>query len=94
MSARGPSFVVLYRWRLHDGAEASFVQAWSQVSAHLLATSGSLGSKLHRGPEGMWYSYAQWPSAAAREAAFARGPIDPEATRQMRGAKVLYAWRP
>ena len=44
---------------------------------------GSLGSRLHRGPDGIWYSYAQWPSAEARDRAFSLGPVDPEARKQM-----------
>ena len=86
MNSRGPGFAVLYRWRLHEGAEASFVAAWSRVSDLLLSSRGSLGSRLHRGPEGLWYSYAQWPSAPARDESFAREPVDPEASRQMRAA--------
>ncbi len=42
-----------------------------------------MGSRLHRGPEGVWYAYAQWPSAEARTQAFARGSVDSEAERQM-----------
>ncbi len=83
MNAPGPGFVVLYRWRLHEGADESFVKAWSRVSDLLLTERGSLGSRLHRGSDGIWYSYAQWPSAEAREKAFAQGPVDPEARRQM-----------
>ena len=49
-----------------------------------LVQHGSLGSRLHRGDDGLWYSYAQWPSASAREAAFAQGPVDIEATDLMR----------
>jgi heme-degrading monooxygenase HmoA len=79
----GPGFVVLYRWRLHEGAEESFASAWSQVSERLLAERGSLGSRLHRGPDGLWCSYAQWPSAQARERAFALGSVDPQAARRM-----------
>ena len=86
MNSKGPGFTVLYRWRLHEGAEESFVKAWSRVSELLLSEGGSLGSRLHRGPEGWWYSYAQWPSAAARDQAFARESVDPEASRQMRSA--------
>lgn len=86
MATRGPGFAVLYRWRLHEGAEESFVAAWSRVSALLLSTRGSLGSRLHRGPDGLWYSYAQWPSAAAREQSLALDPVDAEASRQMRAA--------
>ena len=86
MNSRGPGFAVLYRWRLHEGAEESFVKAWSRVSEFLFSKGGSLGSRLHRGPEGLWYSYAQWPSAAARDQAFAGESVDPEAGRQMRAA--------
>jgi len=83
MSSKGPGLTVLYRWRLHEGTEAAFANAWSRVSERLLSERGSLGSRLHRGPDGMWYSYAQWPSAQARDRAFALGPVDPEAARQM-----------
>jgi heme-degrading monooxygenase HmoA len=84
MSSIGPGFVVLYRWRLHPGDEAKFTKAWSRISELLLRQGGSLGSRLHRGPDGLWYSYAQWPSAQAREQAFSRGSLDPEASQQMR----------
>ena len=86
MGSVGPGFVVLYRWRLHPGDEAKFTKAWSRISELLLRQGGSLGSRLHRGPDGLWYSYAQWPSAQAREQAFAGGSPDPEAGRQMREA--------
>lgn len=79
-------FAVLYRWRLHEGAEQRFVDGWSRISALLLEQRGSLGSRLHRGPDGLWYSYAQWPSAEARAQAFAGPPLDPEASRMMRDA--------
>src|SRR5215510_8158633 len=85
MSANAP-FVVLYRWRLREGMEEAFIAAWSRVSRRYLAECGSLGSRLHRGPDGLWYSYAQWPSAEARERAFAGGPVDPEASATMRSA--------
>jgi heme-degrading monooxygenase HmoA len=80
-----PGFVVLYRWRLRADAEDAFVEAWSRMTMALRAR-GSLGSRLHRGADGLWYSYAQWPSARARDEAFARGPADPEALAQMRAA--------
>lgn len=86
MSSHLPGFVVLYRWRLHVGAEAAFVEAWSRVSALLLAERGSLGSRLHRAEDGWWYSYAQWPSVEARERSVAAGPVDAEARRRMQEA--------
>lgn len=78
-----PCFVVLYRWRLHPGMEDAFVGAWSRVSEMLRSERGSSGSRLHRGSDGLWYSYAQWPSAQARRDAFALGPVDAEAGRVM-----------
>ena len=80
----GPGFAVLYRWRLKPGMETQFIQAWSGISRILLDGHGSLGSRLHRGNDGIWYSYAQWPSASAREAAFVQGPADIELSDQMR----------
>ncbi len=79
-------FIVLYRWRLRHGTEASFVAAWSRVTEVLRVERGSLGSRLHKGSDGLWYSYAQWPSANAREEAFALGSIDPSLTAAMDAA--------
>ena len=79
-------FAVLYRVRLHPGMESQYIQAWSRITERLRVERGGLGSRLHRGPEGIWYAYAQWPSAAARTEAFALGPVDAEAERQMRDA--------
>lgn len=78
-----PGFAVLYRWRLHPGREASFTAAWRRISELLRDRRGSLGSRLHRGDDGLWYSYAQWPSAEARERAFDGPPVDAGASRAM-----------
>ncbi|AIF46941.1 antibiotic biosynthesis monooxygenase family protein [Dyella japonica] len=79
-------FAVIYRWRLHPGKEAQFIEAWTRISELYLHRHGSLGSRLHRGPEGIWYSYAQWPDRAAREAAFSAGTLDRETGELMRSA--------
>ncbi|MFO1303567.1 MAG: antibiotic biosynthesis monooxygenase [Burkholderiales bacterium] len=84
MTSSGPSFVVLYRWRLRAGAESAFVEAWSRVTQRLRSERGSLGSRLHRGTDGLWYGYAQWPDAQARDRAFAAGPVDADAMQRMR----------
>jgi hypothetical protein len=76
---------VLYRWRLRRGSEASFVDAWSRITASLRGHAGSLGSRLHRGSDGLWYGYAQWPDDKTRQRAFA-GSLDPAAIEQMRTA--------
>jgi hypothetical protein len=78
-------FVVLYRWRLHPGSDELFIRAWSRISEQLLSR-GSLGSRLHCGADGVWYSYAQWPSAQARKDAFFAGGIDEAAKMQMHAA--------
>ena len=63
-----------------------FVEAWTRVSHLLRSERGSLGSRLHRGSDGLWYSYAQWPTATARKEAFALGPVDAQAGEQMERA--------
>ena len=78
--------IVLYRWRLHPGMEESFIAAWSRVTELLRTERGSLGSRLHKGNDGLWYGYAQWPSAKAREDAFALGSVDPAALAAMSAA--------
>lgn len=78
-------FIVLYRWRLHAGAEDTFVQGWSRIT-ELLRSRGSLGSRLHRGSDGLWYGYAQWPSAQARKDIFALGSLDEAASTRMKSA--------
>lgn len=78
-------FVVLYRWRLHPGSEDAFVQAWSRTT-DLLRARGSLGSRLHRGSDGLWYGYAQWPGGQVRAQAFALGPVDDSTSGRMRQA--------
>jgi hypothetical protein len=66
--------------------EEQFVEAWSSVSRKLLEQRGSLGSRLHRGTDEIWYSYAQWPSATVRDSSAKLPPVDPEARRLMREA--------
>jgi hypothetical protein len=80
-----PGFVVLYRWRLNPGAEHAFIAAWSQIT-ELLRLRGSLGSRLNRGSDGLWYGYAQWPDAPSRDRAFAAGPVDASASARMKAA--------
>jgi hypothetical protein len=84
--SQGPGFAVIYRFRLHAGMEQAYTAAWSRITQVLQSERGGLGSRLHRGPEGIWYAYAQWPSAEARRAAFAIGPVDTEAEQQMASA--------
>jgi hypothetical protein len=79
-------FFVLYRWRLHPDREEAFVAAWSRLTVRLRAERGALGSRLHRGADGLWYAYAAWPNASARAASTALGSVDGEASKAMRDA--------
>lgn len=60
--------IYLYRWKIKSEKESQFIRAWSYVTEQLRARSGSLGSRLHLGDDGLWYGYAQWPSKEVREA--------------------------
>ena len=64
----------LYRWRIKPGKEAQFIEAWSEITAFYRENFDSLGSRLHRGDDGLFYGYAQWKSAEQRENAFAGSP--------------------
>lgn len=83
MSNASAAFCAIYRWRLHPGSEQDFVEAWSRITQLLKAERGSLGSRLHRGPDDIWYSYTQWPSAEAKAEGLARPSVDPEAWQRM-----------
>jgi hypothetical protein len=75
----------IYQWRLHPDSEETFIRGWSRISEQLLLR-GSLGSRLHRGSDGSWYSYAQWPNEQARVDAFSAGDICETAKEQMSSA--------
>ena len=79
-----PGHCVIYRFRVKEGREDEFVQAWSTVTTKLRDQRGALGSRLHRGADGLWYAYAQWPSVEAKSKAFEGPPVDAEASAQMR----------
>jgi quinol monooxygenase YgiN len=80
-----PGVIMLYRWRLHAGSEDQFVQAWSSITRQLRDERGSLGSRLHKGEDGLWYGYAQWPDANVIADAFLQ-PVDELAAARMREA--------
>jgi quinol monooxygenase YgiN len=58
--------IYFYRWKVKSDKEEQFQKAWSYVTQELREKSGSLGSRLHLGDDGIWYGYAQWPSAEQR----------------------------
>lgn len=74
---------MLYRFRLVPDKEEQFIDAWQRVTVALRERRGGLGSRLHRGDDGLWYAYAQWPSREAREVAFAGESVDAQAQAEM-----------
>ncbi len=57
-------FAVIYRWRVIPGLEAQFEQGWRAGTERIAAEFGGWGSRLHRGEEGVYIAYAQWPDEA------------------------------
>lgn len=86
----GIGFCVLYRMRVHPDREARYIAAWSRLTSLIRSQRGGLGSRLHKGADGIWYAYAQWPSAQARTDAFARPSVDPAAQADMADCIVEY----
>jgi hypothetical protein len=78
-------FIALYRWKIKPGKEQQFIEAWSEVTAYYREKWDSLGSRLHRGDDGIFYAYAQWKSVEQRRQAFA-GKINLKAGEKMRDA--------
>jgi len=64
--------------------EEAFIGAWSRITMRY-REKGALGSRLHRGSDGLFYAYAQWPSDEARQKVFAEAD-DPADAEQMRAA--------
>lgn len=78
--------IYLYRWKLKPEKEQQFINAWSCVTKQLREKSGSLGSRLHRGSDGFWCGYAQWPSIEVREKSALDDEEIVEARRLMKDA--------
>ena len=81
-----PRHCVIYRFRIREGFEQQFIDSWSRITLGLREHRGALGSRLHRGPDDIWYAYAQWPTAEARSRAFEGASVDAEAGELMREA--------
>lgn len=75
-------FIVLYRWRINPEKENQFIEGWAEVTAYFRKNCDSLGSRLHRGNDGLFYAYAQWKSEKDREKAF-ENSIKLEGTEKM-----------
>jgi heme-degrading monooxygenase HmoA len=75
---------ILYSWRIKPDKEQQFIESWSQVTEFLRKNRGSLGSRLHRGNDGLFYGYAQWKSVEERQNAFQNSAQISDAIEKMR----------
>ncbi len=67
-------FVVVYAYKVEEGRDAEFHEAWHDLTEQLYVHSGSLGARLHK-IEGCGYvDYTQWPSRLVWEKAFEQIP--------------------
>lgn len=65
-------YCLTYRFALYTPTPANeekFIACWSGITAFFKDKAGALGSRLHKGEDGAFYAYAQWPDKAAFEAA-------------------------
>ena len=67
----------LTRWKLKADLEQQFIEHWSEITSYYMENHGSLGSRLHRGNDGLFYGYAMWPSIEQRATAFGAGGEHP-----------------
>ncbi|MGK4585256.1 antibiotic biosynthesis monooxygenase family protein [Kitasatospora sp. HPMI-4] len=79
-------FAAVYRWRVHPGEEAAFQEGWERLSIRVQKEFGSLGSRLHRSPDGTYMSYARWHHESDRLAYRDHYRVDPIGFRLMHGA--------
>lgn len=61
---------VLYRWELKPGREDEFRDAWTEGTKLIHKRCASYGARLHKGEDGLFWSYARWPSEDARQTCF------------------------
>ena len=55
-------FVAIYSFKIHEGKETEFIQAWEELTKLIYEFENSLGSRIHRKSATEFIAYAQWPS--------------------------------
>lgn len=66
----GMSIAVLYHWRIKTGRQDEFQLAWEDATRAIHEHCGSYGARLHQAEDGVFWSYARWPSEEARQTCF------------------------
>ena len=86
-------FLVLYRWRIKQGMEEEFRDAWHQATEAIYQHRGSLGSRLMRSLDGDFYALAQWPTQDSWLARNEPAEASASASQRMRNA-IEHAYPP
>ncbi|CAM3637680.1 hypothetical protein [Litorimonas haliclonae] len=64
-------FAISYKFALSTPTpenEKKFAECWKGVTQFFQNNAGALGSRLHKGEDGAFYAYAEWPDKATFEA--------------------------
>jgi len=54
-------FTVIYSFKVIEGREDSFINAWTELTKLIYEYEGSYGSRLHKVDNILFIGYAQWP---------------------------------
>ncbi|MEZ4721920.1 MAG: antibiotic biosynthesis monooxygenase family protein [Flavobacteriales bacterium] len=82
MSDNSISFAVVYQFKVKNGMEETFIQAWKSLTELIAQYEGGLGSRLHKNQRGEFIAYAQWPNRAAWENSGVNLPHQSQSIRQ------------
>lgn len=55
-------FTVIYSFKIIEGKENDFINAWTELTKLIYRFCGSYGSRLHTINEQQFIGYAQWPN--------------------------------
>ena len=54
------NFTVIYSFKVIDGKEDDFINAWTELTKLIYKFAGSYGSRLHKADKQLFIGYAQW----------------------------------
>ena len=81
-------FCAVYRFEVRKDMEGQFTLAWRKLTELIYRHKGSLGSRLHRGSDGVFVAYAQWPTRKLWESPGGL-PVEADAVREQMKAACL-----
>lgn len=60
-------FTVIYSFKIIEGKENDFINAWTELTKLIYRHAGSYGSRLHKADKLLFIGYAQWTDKATWE---------------------------